>query len=145
MKIFALNLAMTLIVLSGCESLATRLAATLGGTWTAVSAERDGKRADDVVGNRLTFAGRNFVIVRAGATLYRGTFTTDSSQRPAHIDFAHTDGTLNGTAWQGVYALQGNTLTIADNAPDAGRPRPGTLAAPPGSGHVLVVFKRDTR
>src|SRR5262245_17869408 len=29
----------------------------LRGTWTATKAERDGKAADDVVGNRLSFTG----------------------------------------------------------------------------------------
>lgn len=83
-----------------------------------MSAERNGKREDELKGNRLTFAGNSFVIERGGATLYRGSFTTDPGNQPAHIDFHHTEGAPRGVTWRGVYALQGDTLTVADNAPD---------------------------
>jgi uncharacterized protein (TIGR03067 family) len=34
----------------------------LQGPWTATKAERNGKAADDVVGNRLSFSGNRFQI-----------------------------------------------------------------------------------
>ena len=117
----------------------------LDGAWTAVSAERDGKPAEDVVGNRLTFAGDAFVIEREGKTIYRGTYKADANAKPARFDFTHTDGALKGKRWLGLYALEGDTLRTVDNAPDMAKPRPGAFAAGPGSGYVLIVFKRAAR
>jgi uncharacterized protein (TIGR03067 family) len=117
----------------------------LEGTWTGVSAERDGKPADELKGHRLTLAGNTFVIQREAKTLYKGTFKADPSRKPGQIDFHHTDGELKGQTWQGIYALDGDTLRIADNAPDLTKPRPAQLAAKASSGHVLLVFKRAAR
>jgi uncharacterized protein (TIGR03067 family) len=130
--------------LLGCQVPASRPAA-IDGTWMAVSAERNGKPTDELNGNRLTFAGSTFVIERGGATLYRGTFTIDPARSPAHIDFHHTEGVLKAATWRGVYAMQGDTLTVADNAPDMGKARPAAFAAPANSGHVVVVFRRAAR
>jgi uncharacterized protein (TIGR03067 family) len=117
-------------------------AATLDGAWTAVSAERDGKKATDVVGHKLTFSAGKFRITRDGKTLYAGRYTTDPAARPAQIDFVNTEKALTGT-WKGIFALDGATLKICDNAPDMTKPRPAGFGAPAGSGYVLIVFTRD--
>jgi uncharacterized protein (TIGR03067 family) len=114
----------------------------LEGTWTAVSAERNGKPADELVGHRLTFAGDTFVIRRDGKMLYKGTFKTDSTKKPAHIDFRQTEGEAKGKTWRGVYLLEGDTLNTNDNAPDPSRPRPTQFVTAPGSGYVKLTFTR---
>jgi uncharacterized protein (TIGR03067 family) len=87
----------------------------LQGTWTATKAERDGKAADDVVGHRLSFTGNRFQIQsKDGKPLYAGTVRVDPSAKPAAIDFEHTEGALKGKTWKGIYALDGDTLTICD-------------------------------
>jgi len=116
--------------------------AKLDGTWTAVSAERNGKPADEIKGHRLTFAGDTFVIEREGKTLYKGTFKTDPAKKPAHIDFIQTEGQDKGKTWRGIYLLEGDTLRTNDNAPDVSKPRPTQFTTKPDSGYVLVVFKR---
>jgi uncharacterized protein (TIGR03067 family) len=117
-------------------------ASKLDGAWTAVSAERDGKPADELNGHRLTFAGNTFVVDRDGKVLYKGTFKADPARRPARIDFRNTEGEAKGATWLGVYRLEGDTLTIADNAPDPMKPRPTRLSTTAGSGHVMLTFKR---
>ncbi len=117
----------------------------MSGTWVAVAAERDGKPADEIKGNRLTFAGDTFAIQRDGKTLYQGMFTTDRARTPASIDFHHTAGELKGKTWRGVYGLEGDTLRIADNAPDMSKPRPTMLTTKADSGHILVIFTRISR
>lgn len=115
----------------------------LHGTWMATRAERDGKAADDVVGHRLSFTGRRFQIKsRDGKPLYAGTVRVDPSAKPAAIDFAHTQGGLKGRAWKGIYTLDGDTLTICDNAPNPDKGRPAEFEAKSGSGYVLVTFER---
>jgi uncharacterized protein (TIGR03067 family) len=115
----------------------------LQGTWTATQAERDGKVADDVIGNRLSFAGNRFQIQsKDGKPLYAGTALVNPSAKPAAIDFEHTEGAVKGSAWKGIYALDGDTLRICDNAPNLGKGRPAAFEATKGSGYVLITFKR---
>jgi uncharacterized protein (TIGR03067 family) len=115
----------------------------LQGVWTAIQAERDGKAADDVVGNRLSFTGNRFQIQsRDGKPLYSGTVRLDPSAKPAAIDFAHAEGALKGKAWQGIYTLDGETLKVCDNAPNLDKGRPAAFEATRGSGQVLITFKR---
>ena len=115
----------------------------LQGTWAATKAERDGKAADDVVGNRLSFTGNRFRIQsRDGKPLYSGTVRVDPGAKPAAIDFEHTEGAQQGTAWKGIYRLDGDTLTVCDNAPNLDKARPAAFEAKSGSGYVLITFKR---
>jgi uncharacterized protein (TIGR03067 family) len=115
----------------------------LQGTWTATKAERDGKAADDVVGDRLSFTGNRFQIrSKDGKPLYEGTFRVDPSTKPAAIDFEHTEGALKGKAWKGIYALDGDTLMTCDNAPNLDKGRPAAFEAKTGSGHIFITFKR---
>ena len=113
------------------------------GTWIATKAEQDGKAAEGVVGHRLFLTGNRFEIQsKDGKPLYEGTFRLDPSTKPAAIDFKHTEGTLKGKAWKGIYALDGDTLTTCDNAPDLDKGRPAAFEAKRGSGYVLITFKR---
>jgi uncharacterized protein (TIGR03067 family) len=115
----------------------------LQGTWTATRAERDGKAADDVVGHQLSFTGDRFRVRSGdGKPLYEGTFRVEPGTKPAAIDFEHTGGALKGKAWKGIYALDGDTLTTCDNAPDPDKSRPAAFEAKAGSGHVLITFRR---
>jgi uncharacterized protein (TIGR03067 family) len=115
----------------------------LQGAWTAIQAERDGKVANDVVGHRLFFTGNRFQIQsKDGKLLYAGTVRLDPNAKPAAIDFEHTEGALKGKAWKGIYALDGDTLTVCDNAPNLDKGRPAALEAKSGSGYVLITFKR---
>jgi uncharacterized protein (TIGR03067 family) len=115
----------------------------LQGTWSATKAEPDGKGADDVVGHRLSFAGNRFQIrSKGGKPLYEGTFRVEPSTKPAAIDFEHTEGSLKGKTWKGIYALDGDTLTICDNAPNLDKGRPAAFEARTGSGYILITFKR---
>jgi uncharacterized protein (TIGR03067 family) len=115
----------------------------LQGTWTATQAERDGNAADDVVGHRLSFTGHRFQIQSEdGKPLYAGTVRVDPSAQPTAMDFEHTEGALKGKAWQGIYALDGDTLTICDNAPNLDKGRPAAFEATSGSGYVLITFTR---
>jgi uncharacterized protein (TIGR03067 family) len=116
----------------------------LQGTWAATKAERDGKAADDLVGHRLSFTGNRFLIrSKDGKTLYEGTFRVDAKSKPAAIDFNHAKGDLKGKSWKGIYALEGDTLTTCDNAPNLDKGRPAAFEAKTGSGHVLITFKRE--
>lgn len=115
----------------------------LQGTWATTQAERDGQAANDVVGHWLSLVGNRFQIQSEdGKPLYAGTVRVDPSAKPATIDFAYTAGALTGQAWQEIYALDGNTLTVCDNAPNLDKGRPVAFEATRGSGYVLITFTR---
>lgn len=115
----------------------------LQGAWSAVKAEQDGKPAGDLVGHRLSFARDRFEIrSKDGKDFYAGTFRTSPGTKPAAIDFDQTEGTLKGRTWKGIYALDGATLRICDNAPDLAKPRPVAFEANQGSGYVCLTFQR---
>ena len=116
---------------------------SLQGAWTATQAERDGKAADDVVGHRLSFSGHRFQIhSKDGTLLFAGTLRVHPGAKPAAIDFEHSEGTLKGKAWKGIYAIDGDTLKVCDNAPNLDKGRPAAFEARNGSGHVLITFRR---
>jgi uncharacterized protein (TIGR03067 family) len=115
----------------------------LQGTWEAAKAERDGKPADDLVGHRLTFKDSRFQIhSKDGKLLYEGTYRVDPNTKPAAFDFEHSEGTLKGKTWKGIYMLEGDTLTTCDNAPNLDKARPAEFQAKAGSGYVLITFKK---
>jgi uncharacterized protein (TIGR03067 family) len=128
-----------LAALAGCATAGAE--AGLEGTWRAVEAERNGAPAPDVVGHRLTFAGERFRIVgEDGAPIYEGAWSADPTATPPAIDFVNDAGQAAGVTWLGAYRLGEGELAIVDNAPDPTRPRPTAIAAPAGSGYVMVEF-----
>jgi uncharacterized protein (TIGR03067 family) len=115
----------------------------LQGTWTATKAERDGNAADDVVGHRLSFTGDRFQILsKDGKPLYAGIVRVNPSARPWAINFEHTEEALKGKTWKGIYVLDGDTLTICDNAPNLDEGRPVSFETKSGSGYELITFTR---
>ena len=137
-------MAMCGVVLFAAVAVAQSGGEGLQGRWTAVRGERDGNAAEDVVGHRVSFAGDRFRIEsKNGALLYAGIVVVDSRVKPAAVDFRHTEGTAKGTVWKGIYAVEGDTLTVCDNAPNPERGRPTAFEARSGSGYVVVTFKRD--
>jgi uncharacterized protein (TIGR03067 family) len=114
----------------------------LAGTWSAVSAVRNGQAADEVKGHELTFADGKFVIKSKGKVLYEGTYTVDAAKKPATIDFKHTEGALKGKTWKGIYLVDGDTLKTCDNSADLAKERPTAFEAPAKSGCIFIVFKR---
>ena len=118
---------------------------SLQGAWTAVSAEQNGRAAEDVKRHELTFTGDRFTIRAKGKLVYQGGYRLDPSKNPAAIDFAHAEGREKGKRWLGIYLLEGDGLKICDNADDPRKARPAAFATEPGSGWVLVSFKRAGR
>ena len=115
----------------------------LQGNWVATKAETNGTASPEVVGHRLSVSGNRFEIKsKDGKTVYAGTVRTEPKATPAAIDFAHTLGALNGKAWEGIYRLDGDTLTICDNAADLAKGRPAAFATKRGSGYVLLTFAK---
>ena len=92
----------------------------LQGNWTAVRAERDGRAAADIVGHALLIEDGKFSIQENGVTIFGGTLWLDESTSPAAIDFRHTGYSSAGKTWRGIYRIDGDALTVCDNAGEMG-------------------------
>ena len=91
---------------SGCARDPAAKRADVQGRWRAVTAERNGAPAPDLVGHELTFTGDRFRITSNGRLLFGGPYTIDPSARPSRIDLRQEEGdTLRGT-WRGIYRLR---------------------------------------
>ena len=136
--------ALIVLTFAGAIPAAEAAPVDLEGIWTASRAEREGERADELVGHRLAFSGDRFRIDSPdGKALYAGTFEINPSSEPARIDFEHSRGVLDGrVVWKGIYQLNRETLTIFDNAADLEKGRPTAFEAKARSGSVLLTFRR---
>lgn len=117
--------------------------AALTGSWTAVEAQRDGAEAPELIGHRLVLEAQAFRILAAdGKPLYAGRYAVDAAARPARIDFVQEAGEAKGQTWEGIWRIDGERLTIVDDAPDPAKARPTDFGTEKGSGYVMVVFRR---
>jgi uncharacterized protein (TIGR03067 family) len=144
MRLLALVLMLSGVAHPAGATTAAEGAAALAGAWTAVTAEQNGAPAPELVGHRLVFTGDEFTIYAPdGKLLYGGTYTIDTAKQPARIDFHGAAAGDKGQTWEGIYRQHGDSLTTVDDAPDPAKGRPTRFAAPLGSGHVLIEFRRS--
>jgi uncharacterized protein (TIGR03067 family) len=116
----------------------------LAGLWTCVSATRDGKPVPEetVQQLRLTMTREGgYKTERGKQVLFDSTYKIDPGRKPKHIDLIGTEGENAGKAAQGIYMLEGDTLTICYTMP--GKVRPAEFASGPGSEATLSVWKRS--
>ena len=98
-----------------------------------MQAQRDGRSAADAVGNHLFFTGSHFEIQSQDRQdSLRGNDQAGPRREAAAIDFEHTEGVVEDETWQGIYELDGDSLTICDDAPDVGQARPAAFEAKNG-------------
>jgi uncharacterized protein (TIGR03067 family) len=94
-----------------------------------------------VFSRRPRLTGNRFQILsKDGKPLYAGTIRVNPTANPWAIDFEHTEEALKGKT--GIYVLDGDTLTICDNAPNLDEGRPVSFETKSGSGYELITFKR---
>jgi uncharacterized protein (TIGR03067 family) len=146
MKISLLVVLSSLLLLAvnvrGQDSGAGELA-RLAGTWSSASAVNDGKPIGEetVKKLRLTLTQQGGYKTELGdQVLFDSTYRVDAGQQPKQIDMIGTEGENKGKAAQGIYLLEGDTLTICYTMP--GGDRPSSFESKPGTGATLVVWKR---
>lgn len=114
----------------------------LQGTWSLVSAERDGKKAaeDEVKKTRITFKGDQFLFPDESgvATSKKGTIKIDPARKPKAMDA--TDDGPDGKTSLGIYAIDGDDYKVCFAPP--GKERPTEFSSKPGSGHSFQTWKR---
>ncbi len=115
----------------------------LAGRWECVSGVNDGQPlADETVKKlRLTLTKAGGYKTELGEqVLFDSTCQINAGKQPRQIDMIGTEGASKGKAAQGIYALEGDRLTICYTMP--GQQRPQKFESQPGSGATLVVWRR---
>jgi uncharacterized protein (TIGR03067 family) len=117
---------------------------TLQGDWTTSAFFRDGGPlpAEKQYPDRLlTFKGDEWYEVRDGKVAVRGTFKLDPSKSPKWLDATFLEGGPGRETVKGIYALDGDVLTVCIGTPET--PRPAKFESTPDSGLRLIVYQRQ--
>lgn len=116
----------------------------LEGEWAFASLEVDGSPvpAQMLGGSRILIDGDRFRTESPEAT-YEGEFRIDVEQLPHTIDIEFVEGPEAGRWSLGLFALDGDTLTICLGL--AGAKRPAAFRTSRGSQHALEVLRRASK
>jgi uncharacterized protein (TIGR03067 family) len=114
----------------------------LQGTWVRASVERNGQAvsADELKDIRLTITGDKYTLDE-GKDKRTGTFKLDESKTPKTLDIISDAGPNKGKTLKAIYKIEGDTFTYCVAGPD--KDRPTEFSAKAGSGHTLLVNKRQ--
>lgn len=117
----------------------------LRGTWLTVSQISNGKVIVDektppppgpVI--KLIYEGNIWAVKGGDKTFAKGTFKVDATKSPKELVVMDDQGKVK---LQGIYEVNGDTYRYCI-AP-AGKDRPGEFSSKEGSGHILMVLKRE--
>jgi len=116
----------------------------LRGEWTWVSEERGGKKFDDGQKKRPNIMIKGdqwFIKAPQGKGDTQWSITIDASKDPMQLDIKRNDAKF---IFQGIYKLEGDTLTVFRTRADLGRERPKNFKIIDEAGQ-LIVWKRLTK
>jgi uncharacterized protein (TIGR03067 family) len=116
---------------------------SLQGAWQCVSFEEKGKALpeEQIKDLKLTFKGYKASHAGKDGKTEQATIKIDPFKKPKMIDLMVLTGPDKGKTVQGIYMIEGDTLTICGG--QVGRERPTEFKG--GAEVNLMVFKRDKR
>jgi len=115
------------------------------GTWTLVSAERDGKKTpqEEATKLKLSINGNKFTLRKDSEVVSEGSMTLNPNKKPKQLDETITTGPNKGKTYLAIYEIDGEHHKVCFAA--AGKERPAEFLATPGSGQLVQVWKRDKK
>ena len=113
------------------------------GSWSLISAERDGKKTPDEEAKKLklTIQDNKFILRKDGVIISEGTMTLDASKKPTTIDETMTAGPNKGKVFLAIYEIDDEKHKVCFAA--AGKDRPTAFSS--GNGQLLQVWRRDKK
>ena len=113
------------------------------GKWKCVAATKDGKVAPEerVAKISLSVKGGKYVFTGSDGKAIEGTHKLDPSKKPKEIDAVRSSGEGKGEKILGIYELGKDTYKVCLAPP--GKERPTEFVSKAGTGHRLLVFKRE--
>lgn len=109
------------------------------GTWRLTAGERGGQPfLAEILDNAVLIFKGDAMTTRIKGRDSTFSFALFPDRTPCGIDL-----NMNGTIGEGIYRLDGDTLTIVHT--EAGRERPSTFATEAGTPLTMLVLKRETR
>ena len=122
----------------------------LAGTWQLVAYEKDGVKGPqaepwmpkDLTQIKVIFKGARLTIEVAGKTMLEGWICIDPTRKLKVIDFYSTKP--EGKVEMGIFEWDGDDqLKVCFTDPGTEQTRPRLFSTTKGTGHVLIVAKRE--
>ncbi len=142
-------LSLSLLTMSGVAKAQSKAVkdeiAKMGGTWSMVSAERDGQPVPEflVKTGKREATGNSTSVTVGGSVILKATFTVDPTKKPKTVDYTLTDGKSAGKKQLGIYEFKGDTMKICFASP--GAPRPKVYKTKMGDKTTVSVWKKDKK
>jgi uncharacterized protein (TIGR03067 family) len=114
------------------------------GTWRVTSLEINGNKSSEEDAKKITVVNKTdgtWILQVDGGKITEGTSEIDPTKNPKTIDFMETEGDNKGKIVLGIYELGDDTRKLCYAEP--GKGRPSDFSASAGTGHTLVIFKRE--
>jgi uncharacterized protein (TIGR03067 family) len=112
----------------------------LNGTWVVISMTHGGEENVKAKDSTVTFAdGKVMIKDKAEDKDHDGTYTLDTTKKPATIDLVPGDGPDKGMTWKGIFTMEKGELKLC--MAKAGKDRP-TVRSKAGDETMLLVLKK---
>jgi len=137
-----IRIALAAILLVAADDPAESDLDDLRGTWVCVSMERNGRKVpeEQYKDGVLIMDGETFTFKRGDEIITKGTRKLDPTRSPKALDDTHTEGRLKGRSYKGIYELDGDTFKTCNGG--LGADRPTEFGTKPGTGLLLIVYRR---
>jgi len=117
------------------------------GTWIVVGMVQNGMKASaedlDKLKMTLTVKGSNYTVSMAGMAIDKGTSKADETKKPITLDIKSEEGPNKGKTILAIVEIDGDSMKTCYDL--EGKNRPKEFSAKEGSGHVLILYKRETK
>jgi uncharacterized protein (TIGR03067 family) len=113
--------------------------AKMAGTWSYVSAEKDGVKSDPTSLKDKVTITKESITLGEGENKFVFKFAIDGKKDPVRISLEGTEGLGKGSKAEGIIELTGDQLKLC-YAPSGDAPK--KFESKEGSGHRLVILKR---
>jgi len=120
----------------------------LQGAWLTVSLVSDGKTVVDEnlppkpgPTTKVVYEGNEWKVKVGDKIVATGLIKVDSTKIPKELDVLDESGMKNDKTKLAIYELEGDTFRYCIAL--AGKPRPVDFSSKEGSGHALIVSRRE--